>query len=271
MESTISFSSVVEALRRMTSRIWATSMPFNSAPCLAKKSMQAIAPGKFRCSTAVLVVAEKALTAPFASSANCSPISASAAAMLGFSVSNSSWICDPKATLSISISFPRESNSPTASRRHFRRRSTKGTRDIRYQKGLFFATLRGRLTPPRRTENRERRTERPCGAMDEASVQSVGSGENGNRKDARGARTASDSIGRSAASPLTATAALRFAPCQLEGRQGPGPFTVRRVTPLYRAHPSRLSVSRESSNSARGKRGNRKDGLEVRKLGGLEV
>ena len=75
-----------------------------------------------------------------------------------------------------------ESNSPTAPRRHFRRRATKGTRDIKYQKGLFFATLRGRLTPPRRTENRERRTERPCGAMDEASVQSVGAEENGTAK-----------------------------------------------------------------------------------------
>ena len=86
-----------------------------------------------------------------------------------------------------------ESNSPTAPRRHFRRRATKGTRNIKYQKGLFFATLRGRLTPPRRTENRAcrpegtnlprpRRTERPCGAMDEASVQSVGAEENGTAK-----------------------------------------------------------------------------------------
>ena len=63
-----------------------------------------------------------------------------------------------------------------------------------YPKALAHLTCKSpRLTPPRRTENRERSvqarrakpstaTERPCGAMDEASVQSVGAEENGTAK-----------------------------------------------------------------------------------------
>ena len=126
MESTISFSSVVAALRRMTSRICARSTPFSSAPRLAKRSMHAMAPRRSRRSTAIFVAEEKTLTAPFASSANCSPINAKAAVMSGVSESSKPWICASNAFLSMSVSFPLKCDSPTAPRRPFRRRATSG-------------------------------------------------------------------------------------------------------------------------------------------------
>ena len=52
-----------------------------------------------------------------------------------------------------------------------------------YPKALAHLTCKSpRLTPLRRTENGKRRTESPCGATDEASVQSVGAEENGTAK-----------------------------------------------------------------------------------------
>ena len=63
------------------------------------------------------------------------------------------------------------------------------------------------------------------------------SGENGNRKDAREARTALGSIGRSAASPLTATAALRFAPYRFPGK------SIRRPVGAFRGR-GRFGASR---------------------------